>query len=187
MTETAVVEEAAKIAALQQEENLSPEAELKMLLEVEATKVHDNQQLNLSRETVLRILELFSQRECLTDEERQLINQMVVDLSNELKDSKYSQASIHLAFSLVGGGVGAIGSAYYPGASVLGDTINRFGTVSDSIHGANQVWMEVGKQLRTGDLSHDETLSEKIHRAMDSIAKAVGEVENAWHGARRTR
>lgn len=174
MTGPAVVEEVKKMAEIQTEELLAPEELLAELLEVEATKANDHQQLNLSRETVLKILELFSKRESLTDEERKMIREMITDLSNELKDSKYSQAGIHLAFALVGGVCGISGGAMQTEwLKGIGDMVHGFGGASDPFFAADQVWMEVGKQLRMNDMGQADSLSEKIHKGMDRIMEAV--------------
>lgn len=186
MEELSKVVEAAHIAELQKEETLTPEKELAKLLAVEAGKAVQKNQLNLSRETVLRILELFSKRECLTDDERKFIREMVSDLSNELKDSKYAQAGIHLVFAIAGGSIGAIGSGFWDGADSLGSMIREFGTVSDHFHSADQVWMEVGKQLRMNDMSQEDSLSEKIHREMDRVMQAV-EAQDSTIQRARTR
>lgn len=178
------VEDVTHIAELQKEETLSPEAELSELLK-EVDKAQENQQLNLSRETVLRILELFSKRECLTDEERRLIREMVGGLSGELKDSKYAQAGIHLGFAIAGGVCGIAGGVKeWKVVSASADMIHGFGRASDPFFSANQVWMEVGKQLRMNDMGQEDSLSEKIHKGMDRIMEAVQSQDSTIQRAR---
>ena len=180
--------EAERTSEIQREEALSTGEELSELLQVEADKARATGQLNLSRETVLRILELFSKRECITDQERTLIREMITDISDKLKDSKKAQAGIHLAFSLVGGACGIVGGVKQTEAlSAFGNMLHGFGGASNPFFTANQVWMEVGKQLRMNDLSQEDRLAEQIHRGMDRMREAVSQTEQTWHGARRTR
>ncbi len=174
MSEVMPVEEATKIAELQREETLSPEVELSELLSHIDQAKDSHQQLNLSRETVLRILDLFSKRESHTDDERKFIRQMVTDLSNELKDSKFAQAGISVVFAFVGGSLGILGGievmAPLAGA---GQMTQGFGAAFDHYTNSTQVWMEVGKQLRMNDMSQADSLNEKIHKGMDRIMQAV--------------
>ena len=65
--------------------------------------------------------------------------------------------------------------------------LHGFGGASNPFFTANQVWMEVGKQLRMNDLSQEDRLAEQIHRGMDRMREAVSQSEQTWHSARRTR
>src|SRR3990172_4506554 len=75
------------------------EQELTELIETERAHVHEHG-LHLSKETVLRMLQLLSQRQDLCDNDRTVLRQMVNDLNNELYDSKYAQAFTYLCFTV---------------------------------------------------------------------------------------
>lgn len=172
----------------QQQDARDAAKELADILEAEAHEVLRTGQLNLSKELMLHILQLFSQRECITDKERQLIREMVSDISNDLRDSKKAQAGIHLTFALVGGACGVVGGVQQAEAlSAVGNMLHGFGGASDPFFAANQVWMEVGKQLLMNDEGQGSSLAEKIHKGLDRAIEAQGQLESTRVQASRTR
>ncbi|HCJ83898.1 MAG: hypothetical protein A2Y28_03075 [Chlamydiae bacterium GWC2_50_10] len=167
-------------ATLEQQE-ASPEEQLKELLQTEKERADETHTLHLSKETVLRILTLLSQRQDIYDKDQKLLREMIHDLTNDLYNSKQAQAGLYVAFSLTGG---AVGCCAFSGASSIGTMIQGFSTVSDHFYSASQMWKEVGKQLLFNDLNLEERGNETVHQALNRIMEAVQTQDSTYQRAR---
>ncbi len=165
------------------------EQELQQIVKTEGT-IDEHRGLQLSRETILRILELFSRRQEIADEDRRAICQMIRDLNKEIVDSKYAAAGIYLGFACAGGLAGMAGAlrpntGLGEGLKALSQTASGWGQFSNQLYAAEDIKPETAKQVYFGDMNSEEGASSKIDQTLARILQAV-ELDNQARANRRT-
>ncbi len=180
---------AQKIDTIQEQEYLNPEDALAKLLNAEVEK-DEHHGLQLSKETVRRILELLSRRQDICDEDRDMLRLMIRDLTNELYDSKYAQAGVYLGFAIASGVLGLGGvlgpnTGWGEGLKAAGGLLSGGGQFSNLVYSAEQMKPETAKQFSFDGMHKADGAGDKmdqaIHRILDNIQNQMS-TENRARG-----